>query len=155
MFVKKENHNRDGFMSVVIFLVMTAVLLWCASLWLGINRMSDLVLAKQKYEKEFWLTQGALSCAVANVKDLMTTYADQVPRTYRKNEYVLDPWPLHENNDKYSARVSYKIYNKEADLIAKLLQQGHIKRKLSCTLKQDKKDPKKFFIVGWQEHAKR
>ena len=142
--------RKDGFISVVVFLVLSIVLLCSLSVWIGISRVSDVCEKKGVYEYEFWLVQGALSAGTLSAKKMLSNKKQE-----NKNiEYKFDSWPIKTNKrDRYSSVVQCSMKGDLVEVVATLLKYDKTKRKISCIVKKSILNKSNYVVINWTEHA--
>ena len=140
----------DGFVSLITFVILSALLLWAAAIWVGILRMEDLTAKRITYEKEFWLSQGALSCAIAYGQTLLVT--DSLDDEKKLVDCYINPWPPAQNLP-YSVQLHIQWLQENEVYVQANLMNNHATRKiLSCFLVKEPTKPV-IRITKWTEHA--
>ena len=132
--------KKNGSALVTILLVMTIVLLYTASIWRATCLVHEVALANQEYEQLYWANVGLMHWAQAlckhNFESLLLLCKD------RSQELIIDKWPPQKKNGKKGI-VSFT--NKENAIALKThIDQG---KKITCTLKREKKGDEEMFIV--------
>ena len=138
---------KHGFISVVILLVLMLFSIVCISFWLTVVHFKSLTQKKQQYTKEFWLAQGALSCAISNISDFVLSSS----KLEKEEQLLIDPWPPDKKSF-YKAEISYMPKGSDIKTVVSLFDKKKLKRQLYCVVSKDKKS--NLLITDWHEETK-
>ena len=136
--------KQKGFVSVLLFFLLSALCFGAYLAWNGVVRYSELAYKKQLYEYEFWLASGALEYAAEKIYKNKSLPSE--------GTLDLGTWPPDKKSE-HKACVAYFKEKGGHQMKLSLEKNSSVKKAMSCDLIPDGKSNKNFFITNWAEHA--